>query len=133
MVVSSLIYAFSHQLRERTGRLGSATFTLDLLPGRSAEQVLAQVGHARCPLDDESFAEPSRDCRHQIRVAQRSASARAIQRASLLAATIKALPIIVHAGRPVAESISTTGGTRFDNLDSNFMLKGLPGIFAAGE
>ena len=50
-----------------------------------------------------------------------------------LAATIKALPITVHATRPIAEAISTAGGIRFSNIDPNFMIKQLPGVFVAGE
>ena len=43
----SLIYAVSAQLRDEIAARGSATFALDLLPARSAEQVLAEVAHPR--------------------------------------------------------------------------------------
>jgi predicted flavoprotein YhiN len=35
--------------------------------------------------------------------------------------------------QPVASAISTAGGIRFDALDAHFMLKAMPGVFAAGE
>jgi len=50
-----------------------------------------------------------------------------------LVATIKALPITVTATRPIAEAISSAGGVRFDNLNEQFMLKTMPGVFVAGE
>ncbi len=50
-----------------------------------------------------------------------------------LAATVKALPISVHATRPIDEAISSAGGIRFDSIDHHFMLKRLPGVFIAGE
>ena len=53
--------------------------------------------------------------------------------AKTLASTIKALPITVHATRPIAESISTAGGVRFENLNDKLMLTQLPGVFVAGE
>jgi predicted flavoprotein YhiN len=50
-----------------------------------------------------------------------------------LADTIKALPIPLLRPRPVAEAISSAGGIALDDLDENYMLKPLPGLFAAGE
>jgi predicted flavoprotein YhiN len=34
---------------------------------------------------------------------------------------------------PIARAISTAGGIALDEVDENFMLKRLPGVFAAGE
>jgi predicted flavoprotein YhiN len=34
---------------------------------------------------------------------------------------------------PIARAISTAGGIAFDELDDGFMIRRLPGIFAAGE
>jgi predicted flavoprotein YhiN len=50
-----------------------------------------------------------------------------------LAHTIKALPITVHATRPIAEAISSAGGVCFDGLTPRHMLEALPGVFVAGE
>jgi predicted flavoprotein YhiN len=35
--------------------------------------------------------------------------------------------------RPITNAISSAGGITFGALDDHFMLKALPGIFAAGE
>jgi predicted flavoprotein YhiN len=50
-----------------------------------------------------------------------------------LAALIKAVPVHLTGAQPIASAISTAGGIRFDALDPHFMLKALPGVFAAGE
>jgi len=50
-----------------------------------------------------------------------------------LAALIKAIPLRVTAPSPIERAISTAGGIAFDELDPHFMLKRLPGVFAAGE
>jgi len=43
------------------------------------------------------------------------------------------VPIKLDGVAPIARAISTAGGIAFDDLDSDFMLRRLPGVFAAGE
>jgi hypothetical protein len=50
-----------------------------------------------------------------------------------LAALINAVPVKLTGVAPIARAISTAGGIRFDELDADFMLRRLPGAFAAGE
>ncbi len=50
-----------------------------------------------------------------------------------LAALINAVPIKLTGVAPIARAISTAGGIAFDELDENYMLRKLPGVFAAGE
>lgn len=46
---------------------------------------------------------------------------------------MKSLPVRLVACRPLDEAISTAGGVPFEAMDSHLMLKGLPGVFCAGE
>jgi len=46
---------------------------------------------------------------------------------------IKALPIPLVATSPIEKAISSAGGINFEELDSNLMLKKIPGVFCAGE
>jgi uncharacterized flavoprotein (TIGR03862 family) len=133
-IEGSLIYAASALLRDEIAQRGSATLALDLLPARSAEQVLAEVAHprgsrslashlkSRLGLDGIKLALlhellPKPDLHDPLR----------------LAAAIKALPITVVAARPIDEAISTAGGVRFEALDDRLMLRAVPGVFCAGE
>jgi hypothetical protein len=50
-----------------------------------------------------------------------------------LAELINAVPIRLTSTAPIARAISTAGGISFDELDEDFMLRRLPGVFAAGE
>jgi predicted flavoprotein YhiN len=50
-----------------------------------------------------------------------------------LARLINAVPVKLNGVAPIARAISTAGGISFDELDQNFMLSRLPGVFAAGE
>jgi predicted flavoprotein YhiN len=43
------------------------------------------------------------------------------------------VPVRLTGVQPIATAISTAGGIRFDALDEHFMLKAVPGAFAAGE
>ena len=133
-VEGSLIYALSRPLRERLNADGTATFTLDLLPGRSAAEVLAEVSRPRGSRSLSSHLQ-SRLGIAGIKMALLHEVLHKAQTsdAATLAATIKALPLTVHAARPVAEAISTAGGIRFDSLDQHFMLTAMPGVFVAGE
>lgn len=133
-VEGSLVYAFSQRLRETLHAHGSATFTLDLAPGRDAQRVLDDVSHPRGTRSLSSHLQ-SRLGMTGVKTALLYEVLTKEQMASptALAATIKALPITVHATRPVAESISTAGGISFDSVDAHLMLSALPGVFVAGE
>ena len=50
-----------------------------------------------------------------------------------LAGWINAVPVQLSGIAPIARAISTAGGIAFDELDANFMIRRLPGTFAAGE
>jgi hypothetical protein len=50
-----------------------------------------------------------------------------------LAEFINAVPIRLTGTAPIARAISTAGGIALDELDRNFMLRRLSGVFAAGE
>ena len=50
-----------------------------------------------------------------------------------LASLINAVPIELTGVAPIARAISTAGGIAFSELDADFMLRRLPGVFAAGE
>ncbi|MFK3772155.1 TIGR03862 family flavoprotein [Pseudomonas sp. NPDC089406] len=133
-VEGSLVYAWSAALREAINRDGRATLLLDLLPDKPVDKIaqalakprgsrsMAKHLHSQLGLDgvkaallreltdQATFAEPAR-----------------------LAAAIKALPIELVRTRPLDEAISSAGGVRFEGLDEGLMVRGLPGVFCAGE
>src|SRR5215468_8266569 len=48
------------------------------------------------------------------------------------AALVNAVPIRLIGTAPLARAISTAGGVALDELDADFMVRRLPGVFAAG-
>jgi uncharacterized flavoprotein (TIGR03862 family) len=133
-VEGSLVYAASALLRDEIARNGQATFHLDLLPARSAEQVLAEVAHPRGARSLSSHLK-SRLAIDGIKMGllHELLPKAAMAQPDQLAAAIKHLPLTLCAARPVAEAISSAGGVRFDSLDAGLMLRALPGVFCAGE
>jgi uncharacterized flavoprotein (TIGR03862 family) len=132
-IEGSLIYALSRPLRETINATGSATFYIDLAPDRSPEKIL----DALCRRGSKSLSSYLKSALgfNGVKTAllYEMLGKAQINDLKTLAATIKALPITVHATRPIAEAISTAGGIRFSNIDPNFMIKKLPGVFVAGE
>jgi len=133
-IEGSLIYAASALLRDEIAAHGSATLLLDLLPDRSAEQVLAAVKHPRGARSLSSHLK-SRLGLEGIKagVLHEALSRDAMQDPAQLAATIKAVPLRLVATRPIDEAISTAGGVRFEALDERLMASAVPGVFVAGE
>ena len=133
-IEGSLVYAASALLRDDLLTQGSAQLWLDLLPDKSADQVLSAVkwprgsrslsSHlkSRLGLDGvkmgllyelctpETFLEPEK-----------------------LAGFIKKLPLPLKAARPLDEAISTAGGVALECLTSGLMLQNLPDVYCAGE
>ena len=132
-IEGSLIYALSRPLRETINAAGSATFTIDLAPERTPEKIL----DALCRRGSKSLSSYLKSALGftsvKTALLYEVLDKEQVNDLKTLAATIKALPINVHATRPIAEAISTAGGVCFDDVDQNFMIKKLPGIFVAGE
>ena len=145
-VEGSLVYAASSWLRDDIAANGEATFLLDLLPDRTAEQVLAEVRHPRGSRSLVSHLK-SRLKLDGIKVAllYEILGKDAMNNAVVLSAGIKALPIILKAAGPIDEAISSAGGVAFEGMDAALMLRSkvkanenlpdgvLNGVFCAGE
>jgi uncharacterized flavoprotein (TIGR03862 family) len=137
-VEGSLVYAASSFLRDDIERTGSATFTLDLLPDKSAQQVLAEVRHPRGSRSLSSHLK-SRLGLEGIKagILHELLDKDAMANPAKLAAAIKALPITVVRTRPIDEAISSAGGVSFDALDADLKIKtpqpAGAAIFCAGE
>lgn len=133
-IEGSLVYAFSARLRDAIAARGQATWLVDLLPQHGAAQVLAEVSRPRGPRSLSThlksrlgIAGVKAALLHEVLSPGQLADPVA------LAAALKALPLVLARPRPVEEAISTAGGIRLEALDGHAMLRGLPGVFCAGE
>ncbi len=135
-IEGSLVYAVSALLRDEIEAAGGegAILHVDLLPDRSAEQVLAAVRHPRGARSLSSHLK-SRLGIDGIKsgLLHEQLTREDMQEPERLAAAIKALALRVRAARPIDEAISSAGGVRFESLDAGLMASALPGVFCAGE
>jgi uncharacterized flavoprotein (TIGR03862 family) len=132
------IYALSADLREAILNTGQATLSVALRPDLEMKDLVARLS---VPRAKRSFTNWLRKAAHLSPVAigllQEAAMASGVSPASLspaaLAGLINAVPVQLKGVAPIARAISTAGGIAFGELDADFMIRRLPGIFAAGE
>jgi len=132
------IYALSARLREAIGGSGQATLRMALRPDLEMQDLMAQLSR---PLGRQSLSNFLRKAAHlspaAIGLLQETAIASGVPLSSLssasLAGLINDVPVKLNGVAPIARAISTAGGISFDELDADFMIRRLPGIFAAGE
>ncbi|MBR1278211.1 TIGR03862 family flavoprotein [Bradyrhizobium sp. AUGA SZCCT0283] len=132
------VYVLSAELREAILRDGMATLNVALRPEAEIGELTAKLSVAK---GKQSFSNFLRKAANLSPVAigllQEAAKASGISLASLspvdLARLIQAVPVRLSGVSPIARAISTAGGISFDELDTDFMLRRLPGVFVAGE
>jgi uncharacterized flavoprotein (TIGR03862 family) len=132
------IYALSAELREAILRDGQATLHVALRPDLKFEDLTARLS---APKGKQSLSNFLRKAAHLSPVAigllQEVAKASGLVLASMppadLARLINAVPVELTGLGPIERAISTAGGIAFDELDADFMIRRLPGVFAAGE
>ncbi|MDO8396710.1 MAG: TIGR03862 family flavoprotein [Bradyrhizobium sp.] len=132
------IYALSADLREAILDSGQATLHIALRPDLVIKDLVARLS---APKGKQSFSNWLRKAAHLspvgIGLLQEAAAKSGASLSSLspekLAGLINAVPVQLNGVAPIARAISTAGGIAFDELDTDFMIRRLPGVFAAGE
>jgi uncharacterized flavoprotein (TIGR03862 family) len=132
------VYALSSQLREAIIAAGEAVLQVALRPEIAVAELVARL---EAPRGKQSLSTFLRKAAHlspaAIGLLQEAAIASGVSLASLspasLAGLINAVPIRLGGMAPIARAISSAGGISFEELDADFMIRRLPGVFAAGE
>jgi predicted flavoprotein YhiN len=132
------LYALSAPLREEIQKYGSAVLFVALRPDMSTTELAARLN---APRGKSSLATHLRK-----KLNLTPAAIGLIQEAALasndpltlmpmdeLAVNVNSVPVLLTGIAPIARAISTAGGISFDELDADFMIRRLPGVFAAGE
>src|SRR5262249_24308645 len=132
------IYALSTELREAILRDGQATLSVALRPDLGSDDLARKLS---APKGKQSLSNFLRKAANLSPVAiallQEAAKATGKPLAAMpsadLARFINAVPIMLTGTAPIARAISSAGGIAFDELDADYMIRRLPGVFAAGE
>jgi uncharacterized flavoprotein (TIGR03862 family) len=132
------VYALSAELRDAILASGQATLHIALRPDVASDDLVTRLS---APRGKQTLSNWLRKAAALSPVAigllQEAAINSRTPLASLpvekLAALINAVPIQLTGIAWIARAISSAGGVAFDELDADFMLRRLPGVFAAGE
>jgi hypothetical protein len=132
------VYALSGKLREEILATGKAVLHVSLRPDLSEAQLTGKLGAARGKQSFSNFLRKSVNlspvsiallqewaAQHGARLSEQAPEA--------IAGLIHRLPVTLTGIAPIASAISSAGGIPFAELDEHFMLRKLPGVFAAGE
>ncbi|WBL81817.1 TIGR03862 family flavoprotein [Bradyrhizobium xenonodulans] len=131
-------YALSAELREAIAANGEAVLHVALRPDVDQAELVRRLS---APRGKQSFSNFLRKAVQLSPVAVgllQEAAIGAGQSLSgmppeRLAELVNAVPIKLTGTAPIVRAISSAGGVSFDELDADFMIGKLPGVFAAGE
>ena len=128
------VYALSRPLREAIAARGEARLSLDLRPDQPPEALAARLDRAR-PGDTLSnrLRKALRLSPLEIALLREAFGSDLPRDPAALAASLKSAPLTLTGHAGLERAISSAGGLAFDSLDERWMLKGRPGVFAAGE
>jgi uncharacterized flavoprotein (TIGR03862 family) len=132
------IYALSADLREAIIASGEATLHIALRPDLETRDLVVRLS---APRGKQSFTNWLRKAAQLspvgIGLLQEAAKVSGVplpsQSPAALAGLINAVPVRLDGIAPIARGISTAGGISFAEIDAGFMIRRLPGVFAAGE
>jgi len=132
------IYALSAELREAILSSGQATLHIALRSDLKTSDLTARLSALR---GKQTFSNWLRKAAQLspvgIGLLQEAAIASGISLAALspedLAGRINAVPVQLTGIAAIGRAISTAGGIAFEELDADFMIHRLQGVFAAGE
>jgi uncharacterized flavoprotein (TIGR03862 family) len=132
------IYALSADLRQAILTSGEATLHIALRPDLQAAALCARLS---TPRGKQTLSNWLRKAAQLSPVAlgmvQENAKASGLSLSSLsaeaLAEQINDVRLRLTGATAIARAISSAGGIAFDELEEDFMIRRLPGVFAAGE
>lgn len=128
------VYALSAAIRDRIGQTGSARVRLDLRPALGVGEIATRLARVRAR---ESLSNTLRKALRLSPVAMallyEDRNGPPPRDPTSLALLVKGVPVELSAATALDRAISVAGGIAWSQLDSHFMLRALPGVFAAGE
>ena len=132
------VYALSAELREAIMASGDAILRISLRPDLDRSELVKRLSTPRGKQSISNFLRKATQLSPlAVGLLQEVAIGEGLSLSSLpparIAELINAVPLKLTGMAPIARAISSAGGISFDELDADFMLRRLPGVFAAGE
>jgi uncharacterized flavoprotein (TIGR03862 family) len=132
------VYALSASLRDAFVRNGEAVLNVDLRPDLSHADLTSRLSLGKGKQSAATFLRKAAGLSPiaigllQEDVA-RSGTKLVELPPDLLSRKIKTLPIMIAGLSSMERAISSAGGVAFDEINDDFMLRQMPGVFVAGE
>jgi uncharacterized flavoprotein (TIGR03862 family) len=132
------IYALSAALREEIAVSDQVTLRISLRPDLDNDGLVQRLSGPRGKQSLSTFLRKATGLSPVgIGLLQEVAMASGVSLSAMspeaVAALINHVEIVLTGASALEKSISTAGGISFDELDEDYMLRRLPGVFAAGE
>lgn len=132
------IYALSAALRDEIAASGQATLRVSLRPDLDNDRLVRRLSEPRGKQSFSTFLRKAAGLSPVgtgllQEVAMASGVSLSAMSPEAVAALINHVEIVLTGASALEKSISTAGGISFDELDEDYMLRRLPGVFAAGE
>ena len=128
-----LIYALSAPIRDSLLAEGKVEATVDLLPDRTVDELLAKLNKPRGKNSWSKHVKRAGIDALRAHLLRERLTQEQIYDWAAVAALLKRYPLQLSAPRPIAEAISSAGGVRFEALNDKGMLRRRPGVFCVGE
>ena len=128
------VYAAGAAIREALDASGRCVLEVDLRPDHTVDRLAERLRRRRPKDTASSWLRRSIGLAPAaIGVLRESQGGGLPSDPAQLAATVKAVPVVVTGTMPIGRAISTAGGIAWSEVDESLMLRRLPGSFVAGE
>lgn len=132
------VYALSAPIRDAVLAYGEAVVHLALRPDLTTSDLVARFSKPRQKQSMSTYLRKAAGLSPvAIGLMQEAAIAEGLNLSAMnpemLAVFINTVPVHLTGVAPLERAISTAGGISFDEIDANFMLRKMPGLFVAGE
>jgi len=133
-VEGSGIYPLSPQIRKALEEKGRAEILIDLKPSMSQDQVRDKIISAGGRGSYTARVKKQLNLSDvQMLLLKDTSDKITFNDPAKLSLLIKSMPLEITGTAAIAESISTTGGISLTEINEDFMLKKMPGVYAIGE
>ena len=132
-VESGVFYALGAAIRDRVEADGRATVHLDLHPDVDVAGVAARLARRRAKETWSTSLRRAGLAPVAVSLLREVTGNRLPADIGELAALVKDVPLTLVGTESLARSISTAGGVAWDEVDEQFMLRRMPGVFVVGE
>jgi len=127
------IYAISQKIQETLLTEDNAVILLDLKPTMTVDQIKTKFNSSKLTKVTDVLKKVLKIDSASIGLLKQYTDKETFLNSDLLSATIKSVPITIHAADALDKAISTLGGIALDEVDKDLQLKKIPNSYVIGE